>query len=995
MAVAGAPTDETLKPVAKALCAQLEGWTHNGGLCTLYDDETAALAALSANKTATAAGCVAAVVFDALHPTSLPPNAAIRIRLTSVPGGRNATAGGGAPPSWMTASVRPAVMPAGPRLASPAADSRYGAAPGYVEHGFLALQRAAYTAVSNVSLDAVVLQRFPYPTWTDSPFATTVSGAFPLLFTLSVALTVVYVVRGVVHEKETGMKEMMRMMGVSAWVQWAAWFAHGMLLTCFTVTCILIVFTVFGVLRSSYFVLFLLFILFGAASLAFACFVSTLFRTSTTAAAASAMVWLLAYLPYRVIAADWASHGYMIKLAASLLPPSALGMAAHVLAAFEAAGSGVQLGTLGEPVSVLDQLSFGSLLGMLLLDTVFFMMLALYLDRVVPGAYVGGEPWYFPLLPRFWCGDAGPVEWAAQDAAGPPPARPHFEPPAADASGAGVRIAGLCKTYGNGDGAVHAVADATLDLYEGDITVLLGHNGAGKTTTISMLSGMLDPTGGTAFVNGRSIRTERLAAQAQLGVCTQHDALFTSLSVMEHLWLFAKLKQVPDKEVYRYIDEMLADLQLLPKRHATSASLSGGMRRKLCCGLALVGGSPVVILDEPTSGCDPSARRAIWELLLKNRDGRTMLLSTHHMDEADVLGDRVAIMADGMVHCAGSPAYLKAEFDIGYRLALDCDPGCDADAIQGALNAAVPGSRPEPDAGRGTEFVLPRDSTPQFPALFAELDRRGPELGVRSYGVSMLSIEEAFLRVGQSGVPAGPGPALSLPSVGGGAMDDGAALLDSMPVDSVVRDGGWWRVCRAVRLLVGKRLLQTRRDLWTVAAQLLVPFALTAAVVALVGSPLSTSAATPPLAFGSIGAANGAGTAVVVGPELSLRGGRFYNAISALAGPSVHVAELPAAADSMSAGLLGLAGRNNREAAVFHTHDVAGVSTSPDGRVTAWFNGQASVHPAPARLAAPSASPPRPDTTPLQRRTRWRSTRLCSTAQAGPSIARWRPPWPS
>jgi ABC-type multidrug transport system ATPase subunit len=110
---------------------------------------------------------------------------------------------------------------------------------------------------------------------------------------------------------------------------------------------------------------------------------------------------------------------------------------------------------------------------------------------------------------------------------------------------------------------------------------------------------------------------------------------------------------------------MVADLELLEKRHAVASTLSGGMKRKLSCGIALVVGSPVVVLDEPTSGCDPSARRAIWDLLIKNKPGRTMLLSTHFMDEADVLGDRIAIMANGRVECVGSPMELKSRYGIG------------------------------------------------------------------------------------------------------------------------------------------------------------------------------------------------------------------------------------------------------------------------------------------------------------------------------------------
>ena len=215
---------------------------------------------------------------------------------------------------------------------------------------------------------------------------------------------------------------------------------------------------------------------------------------------------------------------------------------------------------------------------------------------------------------------------------------------------------------------------------------------------------------------GHDTETELHSAQSNIGFCPQHNILFPNLTVAEHLWFFCKVKHVSDKHVFRYIDEMIADLQLLDKRHAKASTLSGGMKRKLSCGLALVGKAPVVILDEPTSGCDPSARRAIWDLLLKNKKGRTMLLSTHFMDEADVLSDRIAIMVHGQIECAGSPLALKAHYGIGTHLnivkRIDCDSKEVMDHIHGhiatvsifslprpcvlALNPSLPPSLPTP-----------------------------------------------------------------------------------------------------------------------------------------------------------------------------------------------------------------------------------------------------------------------------------------------------------
>jgi ATP-binding cassette subfamily A (ABC1) protein 3 len=122
------------------------------------------------------------------------------------------------------------------------------------------------------------------------------------------------------------------------------------------------------------------------------------------------------------------------------------------------------------------------------------------------------------------------------------------------------------------------------------------------------------------------------------------------------------------KEIQGHIDEMIDALELPDKRHAPSQTLSGGMKRKLSCAIAIIGGSKVVILDEPTSGMDPAARRATWDLLTRFKEGRTMLLSTHFLDEADLLGDRIAIMSEGRVMCCGSSMFLKVRLAGEYNV---------------------------------------------------------------------------------------------------------------------------------------------------------------------------------------------------------------------------------------------------------------------------------------------------------------------------------------
>ncbi|NXI52583.1 ABCA1 protein, partial [Chloroceryle aenea] len=215
-----------------------------------------------------------------------------------------------------------------------------------------------------------------------------------------------------------------------------------------------------------------------------------------------------------------------------------------------------------------------------------------------------------------------------------------------------------------------AVDGLTLNFYEGQITSFLGHNGAGKTTTMSILTGLFPPTSGTAFILGKDIRSELSTIRQNLGVCPQHNVLFDLLTVEEHIWFYARLKGLPEKKVKEEMEQMAVDVSLPHKLKARTSKLSGGMQRKLSVALAFVGGSKVVILDEPTAGVDPYSRRGIWELLLKYRQGRTIIRSTHHMDEADILGDRIAIISHGKLCCVGSSLFLKNQLGTGYYLTL-------------------------------------------------------------------------------------------------------------------------------------------------------------------------------------------------------------------------------------------------------------------------------------------------------------------------------------
>lgn len=188
-----------------------------------------------------------------------------------------------------------------------------------------------------------------------------------------------------------------------------------------------------------------------------------------------------------------------------------------------------------------------------------------------------------------------------------------------------------------------------------------------------MLTGMLKPTDGVANVYGYDVFEHDLdEVRSIMGVCPQHDILFDLLTPIEHLKIFQDFKgsKKSRKQSMLEIEKILKDVGIWDMRNTKAKNLSGGSRRKLSVAIALCGDSKFIMLDEPTSGMDLQARRSLWNMLKAYRNGRIIVLTTHYMDEADVLGDRIGIMNQGKIVCLGTSLFLKRRFGVGYNLTL-------------------------------------------------------------------------------------------------------------------------------------------------------------------------------------------------------------------------------------------------------------------------------------------------------------------------------------
>lgn len=224
-----------------------------------------------------------------------------------------------------------------------------------------------------------------------------------------------------------------------------------------------------------------------------------------------------------------------------------------------------------------------------------------------------------------------------------------------------VECYGLCKRYG----AKTAVDGLTLSVREGEVLALLGVNGAGKTTTIRMLSGLTQPSAGEAYVFGRSIRTELTEAKRMTGISPQETAVAGNLSVRENLVMMAGIYGKAQSEAKQAAAQMIERLSLNSIADKRAKLLSGGWQRRLSIAMALVTNPKLLILDEPTLGLDVLARRELHRVIERLRGKVTVLLTTHYIEEAEALCDRVAVMADGRLLACGTPAGLTARTGCG------------------------------------------------------------------------------------------------------------------------------------------------------------------------------------------------------------------------------------------------------------------------------------------------------------------------------------------
>ncbi|CAH2236792.1 jg8551 [Pararge aegeria aegeria] len=621
--------------------------------------------------------------------------------------------------SWRTNLLFPLFPQPGPRDPN---DMYGGKTPGYSPEMFLAVQHALSQTIikqkTGKSINTkVYLQRLPQLPYRKDDLLVAMERFISMIIMMCFAYTFVNTVRVVTAEKEMQLKETMTIMGLPSWLHWLAWFIKQFSFLLISVVLMGILFKIpfnstedgkgYAVLTfTPWTVLFFFLTLFVVASLAFSFMVSVFFTKANTAASFMGLMWFSTYAAYMLTQMLYEDISLTTKLLLSLISNAAVGYALQMLIICEGTSRGLQWEDFFTPVSYHDQFQPGHVVLMLILDTILYMLVAMYVEKIRPGMYGVPLPWYFPFTKSFWFPNK-------------------------------KRVAAVT----NKEGIDQEYKNALLK-------VVHDEEPKGVPMGINIEVSMVPPTSGSATINGYDIVTETEQARKSIGICPQHNVLFPDLTVAEHIIFYSRLKGVPMSKINDEVDHFVKVLELEKKRDVISKHLSGGQKRRLSVGAAMCGSSRVVLLDEPTSGLDPAARRSLWDLLQKEKKGRTMILTTHFMDEADVLGDRIAIMSGGRLQCVGTSYFLKKHYGIGYKLTIVKMDQCEVQEVTNFFKNYAPDIKENTNIGSELTYILPNEHVSKFPDMLKKFEDEKENLKISSYGLSVTSLEEVFMKAG-------------------------------------------------------------------------------------------------------------------------------------------------------------------------------------------------------------------------------------------------------
>ncbi|KAK3226518.1 hypothetical protein Dsin_006380 [Dipteronia sinensis] len=629
-----------------------------------------------------------------------------------------------------------------------------------------------------------------------------VATAGPTFFLAIAMFGFVFQISSLVTEKELKLRQAMTMMGLydsAYWLSWLTWEAIMTLISSIFIVLFGMMFQLDFFLNNSFAVLLFVFFLFELNMTGFAFMLSAFISKSSSSTTVGFSIFIVGFMTQLVTVFGFPyadNFSTTLQNIWSLFPPNLLAQALQLLASATSTPEdiGISWSRRGEcaPNDTECVITINDLYIWLVATFFVWFLLAIYFDNIFPNASGVRKSAIYFLKPGFWTGRGGGKveEGGICSCIGSVPPIEHNTPDDIDVaeeenvvkqqaregtvdSNVAVQIRGLVKTYPGSrkigcckcqkTSPYHAVKGLWVNIEKDQLFCLLGPNGAGKTTTISCLTGITPMTGGDALIYGNSSRSSVGMSNIRkiIGVCPQFDILWDALSGEQHLHLFASIKGLPPSSIKSIVEKSLEEVKLTGSTKIRAGSYSGGMKRRLSVAIALIGDPKLVILDEPTTGMDPITRRHVWDIIENAKKGRAIILTTHSMEEADILSDRIGIMAKGRLRCIGTSIRLKSRFGTGFVANVSftgnnngrsspangeavATPNHDAvkDFFKSRLNIV-----PKEENKAFLTYVIPHDREELLTSFFAELQDRESEFGISDIQLSLTTLEEVFLNI--------------------------------------------------------------------------------------------------------------------------------------------------------------------------------------------------------------------------------------------------------
>ncbi|KAJ8536452.1 hypothetical protein K7X08_034853 [Anisodus acutangulus] len=643
----------------------------------------------------------------------------------------------------------------------------------------------------------VSLKEFAHPAF---EIFSALSAVGPTFFLAVAMFGFVFQINVLVIEKELKLRQAMTMMGLydtAYWLSWFTWEGFITLLSSLLIVLFGMMFQFDFFLNNSFPVVFLLFFLFQLNMIGFAFMLSAFISKSSSTTTVGFFTFIVGFMTQLVTAFGFPyskKYSKSYRIIWSLFPPDLLAQGLQLLADATATPEDPGVSWNGRTKCAFNDtecvLNMNEIYIWLVSTFFLWLVLAIYLDNTVPNISGVRKSMFYFLNPGYWTGKGGNKvkEGSICSCTGSVPPLDSIIPDDEDVleeenivkqlamqgevdSDVAVQLQGLVKIFPGTTKMgcckcqrkppYHALKGLWVNLAKDQLFCLLGPNGAGKTTAINCLTGITPVTAGDALVYSQSIRSsvDMSNIRMMIGVCPQFDILWDALSGQEHLYLFASIKGLPPASMKEVVQKSLAEVKLTDAAGMRASSYSGGMKRRLSVAIALIGEPKLVILDEPTTGMDPITRRHVWDIIEDAKKGRAIILTTHSMEEADILSDRIGIMAKGRLRCIGTSIRLKSRFGTGFIANVSFSSGTNGtpegeDTLSISQPEAVKQffrSRldvvPKEENKSFLTFIIPHDKEKLLTDFFAELQDREKEFGITDIQLGLTTLEEVFLNI--------------------------------------------------------------------------------------------------------------------------------------------------------------------------------------------------------------------------------------------------------